>query len=199
MDHLLALSDYTIEDSLPYIRSHLGFMPDKATGKVLDIGCGMSAKYVMFLRKIGKDAEGIDPLVELDAEFLMRQSAVSIPRPDNYYGLVCSHRSGLQFSTKDSLHYLASQYGDNAGQKLFQQLQDENIQILSEAIRVLKPGSALVVYPYPSLLEDAIKAFVCQGKVTAPEHERISLLDIPKPLVRPGDTDYLARMVLTKV
>jgi hypothetical protein len=67
-------------------------------GKVLDVGCGKQASLVCWLRELGIDAEGIDPNVETDEPFLIKQTVngsaqQTIPRPDNYYVLIIAHQN----------------------------------------------------------------------------------------------------------
>jgi hypothetical protein len=79
----------------------LGFSSEEIksiNGKVLDLGCGIDARLVKFLRARGIDAEGIDPLVAREENYLMKlpnqtlfPQAGFIPRQDEYYKLIISH------------------------------------------------------------------------------------------------------------
>ena len=73
-------------------------------GKVLDIGCGIDANLVRHLRDNDIDAEGIDPLVRGEEDFLIKQEVAGvkpnpgyIPRENSTYKLILGYMNPLLF------------------------------------------------------------------------------------------------------
>ena len=67
--------------------------------RVLDIGCGETFELVKYLRLREINAEGLDPRIKEENEYLIsmglpkssKEMGKKIPKPDNYYNLIFSH------------------------------------------------------------------------------------------------------------
>jgi SAM-dependent methyltransferase len=126
--------------------------------KVLDIGCGRNADLVELLISCNILAEGIDPLLEREASYLMKRKITGIhpmqgalPRPSSYYDVVFAHSSPPLISAFATLGRVAEEqarkYGSKEDQELLSRRTVEGGLILEEAIRVLRPGGLMVTFP----------------------------------------------------
>jgi hypothetical protein len=101
LTNLAAWQDGLTNSDVEFQVTTLGLKPADILGlegqKVLDIGCGRDSVLVYWLRELGVDAEGIDPIVSGGIPFLMQQAVNGfsaegrIPRADGHYKLVVAH------------------------------------------------------------------------------------------------------------
>jgi hypothetical protein len=138
--------------------------------RILDIGCGLDANLVEFLRTRGIEAEGIDPVVKADKPYLIRapiygliQNEGAIPRPDNHYDLVLSHgNSTLRVFTdfKDTDMKTFNEMAEDEAHDLEERLAFKRdnarafndgclcgVFMLAEMLRVVHPEGKVVCYP----------------------------------------------------
>jgi hypothetical protein len=118
---------------------------------VLDPCCGREGKLVTYLREKGVSAEGMDPLLELENEFLTRRGVArsvggrgSIPKKDGTYDLIL-------------MNGLREVYFPFSGVSYFEKKKDHlgSVLILSELLRVLRYGGEMICYPSaPNLLAE---------------------------------------------
>lgn len=110
----------------------LGLDPASLASPILDLGCGVDARLVRWLRARGLEAEGIDRAAE-PAEGIRRTGWLEVPLAPGTYGTVISH---LGFS----LHFLHQhlRVGDEALRYARRYM---------ELLRALRPGGLFAYAP----------------------------------------------------
>ena len=126
----------------------------KTNARVLDIGCGEEFMLVKYLHAKGINAEGLDPRIKQGNEYLMdigmpigfKDKTKIMPRPNNLYDLIISHCMDYFYN---KIHVLGSEDErlsiefDNTTSGV---VLSSNFAIF-EALRVLKSGAEMIVYP----------------------------------------------------
>lgn len=122
--------------------------------RVLDIGCGETFELVKYLRIRGINAEGLDPRIKEDSDYLMgiglpkgfKEAGKIMPRPNNYYDLIFSH----------CMDYFYNKIYVSGSEEERKKIEwDKNLPgmvtssglAILESLRVLKHHSDLVIYP----------------------------------------------------
>lgn len=170
---------------------------------VLDIGCGRHANLVEHLRGSGLRAEGIDPEVldELtDREYLMKQKAENIPRPDNYYGTAVTHMSlyqgGMLFP---GFTWHEKKDGDSveAYKDFYREaIKPELMAVLEETRRILRPGGEFIIQPLPAIwIMDVGDGLKEQGYRFCVEDVPLFAKRLPEGMEEVG-IEYTSRLVL---
>jgi hypothetical protein len=132
---------------------------------LLDLGCGPEAKLVRFLRQAGKQARGVDRLVE-PAPGLLRADWLEVPLPPASLGTLLSH---LGFSLHFLHHHLRP--GDGALQYARRYM---------ELLRTLRPGGVFAYAPGLPFIEEHLDPAAWQVERTpVPVPEGRAPLSIP--------------------
>ncbi len=154
----------------------------KTKARVLDIGCGENFELVRFLRKMGINAEGLDPRIKENSEYLMgvglpkmlKESKKIMPRSNNYYDMIVSHCMDHFYNRiyapgdepENSPESFKKKYGI-----LIPKLTRSDFAVL-EAVRVLKKKSDMVIFPGLTFIHNLQKTL---------EEEKCSLEQQPLP------------------
>ena len=125
--------------------------------RVLDIGCGETFELVKYLRLREINAEGLDPRIKEENEYLIsmglpkssKEMGKKIPKPDNYYNLIFSHCMDHFYNLID----IPGSEKDKQRRKFEKTLEKTPGQLLRsdlailEAVRILKLGAEVIIYP----------------------------------------------------
>jgi len=147
--------------------------------KVLDVGCGREANLVRYLREKGIEAEGIDSKAPA-GDWFIRQNVTneypwegSIMRGNNEYDLVISNCVNILADTFSS-HQVAVTV------PLWREVEDTKKMarsILSEMIRVVKPGCKVLMSPFLDKLDEQAMEKLKGSRIEKVELEFIKELE----------------------
>ena len=185
----------TAENSIPLILAATGLDPITFYGKLLDVGCGRNANFVEYLRRRGIPADGIDPRVEKEADYLMHSDASSIPRPDRYYDFATATTVFFDYGTEASRYFLTALRGGTVASREEPQARKRMVGAVREISRVLKTGSRPVIWPEPRNLINHSAREITELNV------EISREDVPECYAQRGSLldENSYRTVLTKL
>lgn len=152
--------------------------------KVLDIGCGINAPMVEYLRSLGVDAEGVDQRELPSKPYLIQMrlgGTKKLPRQDQYYDLVLSHsfrpfNAGLSSVREKASTPFMGQIRVETGEKDHseEELKLEAAIAFAEVLRVIRPGGVLIATPQLDKLNNYF-GFILGG----PDYS-VSTQDIPE-------------------
>lgn len=133
--------------------------------KILDLACGKKANLVYYLRDKRVEAEGIDPVLELHEDFLIKQAVTSIypnqgsiPRQDEYYNYVFAHQAyPITIGLTSTREYA------RLGKEVIERLVRQSPIMLFEALRVLAKGGSFVCWPGLNRLEGLEQEIITKG------------------------------------
>lgn len=137
--------------------------------------CGRDGALVEYLRENEVIAEGMDPTLKNENDYLIRRSITTryegygtIPRPDDHYDGIYAHAFGHLFYPFSGLNFAGEMWGGSL----------EGGLILVELMRVLKIQGKLVSYPWiktipPGILGFGTPKYSIKQEVAFPDLEKV--------------------------
>lgn len=132
---------YPEQEQLQNLGLDIGSLSGK---KVLDIGCGRSARLVRYLKERGIHAEGIDEEVWAD-QYTMKKDWRKIPREDGSYDVVVSHMALSILGS--ALTVSVGKITKNEKKHLDRWAEDLFAGGIKEVLRVMKRDGIFVYFP----------------------------------------------------
>jgi len=165
-------NQYPVEEQL----QNLGLDTNSLSGKrVLDIGCGKSARLVRYLREYVIEAEGIDDEIWGDT-YTINRDWRKIPREDGVYDVVVSHMALSILGSALRVDDAAGKITKNQRKHIQRWAEDLFLEGIREALRVMKPDGSFVYFPasFGSLRRKALDIVTSAGYCMEEEQVPIS-------------------------